>query len=387
MAVVRSVGLEQSDRLSERRNVERPLNVLFLAWRDLAHPQAGGSEVLVDRLAAGLVAHGHRTALVCGAPREHRSYPVVENGGTYSQYLRAPLAYWRWFRTVDVVVDVENGVPFFSPFWRQGPVVCLVHHIHTDQWAARFRWPMSSVGSGLERRVMPWTYRHSLFVAVSNSTVASLHDLGVPPSHIRLVSNGVDLAETRPPKSPVPLFVAISRLVPHKRVDLLLRVWREVRPRIGGTLVIVGTGPEEERLRAMAPAGVEFRGHVPDAEKSSLLGQAWFFVHAAHHEGWGISIMEAAATGTPSLAIDAPGVRDAVLDGRTGILATSETAMAASWVRLARDSSLRRQLGTAALKRALSFTWAETVNTFIAVLRESIARTESPRPDAARQGN
>ena len=95
------------------------MRVLFLAWRDLAHPQAGGSEVLVDRLARGLIDRGHDAAVLCGGPVGARSYPVVDAGGTYSQYLRVPFAYHRHFSDVDLVVDVENGIPFFSPLWRR----------------------------------------------------------------------------------------------------------------------------------------------------------------------------------------------------------------------------------------------------------------------------
>src|SRR3954471_14168090 len=96
----------------------RPLRVLFVSWRDMAHPQAGGSELLVDRLARGLIQRGHEAALVCGGPVGQHEYPVADAGGTYGQYVRAPLAYWRHFGDADLVVDVENGLPFFSPLWR-----------------------------------------------------------------------------------------------------------------------------------------------------------------------------------------------------------------------------------------------------------------------------
>src|SRR5258708_3188326 len=101
-------------------------HLLFVAWRDLANPRAGGSEVLVDRLADGMTARGDQVTLLCGGPAGEHSYRVIRNGGTYSQFLRAPLAYQR-LRDCDLVVEVCNGMPFFAPLWSRRPLVCLVN--------------------------------------------------------------------------------------------------------------------------------------------------------------------------------------------------------------------------------------------------------------------
>ena len=161
--------------------VERgPLRIGFAAWRDLAHPQAGGSEVLLDRLARGCLVRGHDVRLMCGGPVGVRPYPVEDLGGEFTQYLRAPIAYARKMRDRDVFVDVSNGIPFFAPLWRRRPVVCLVHHIHAAQWRLRFAPPVSSVGWALERRGVPLVYRRARFIAVSPSTAVGLEGLGIP---------------------------------------------------------------------------------------------------------------------------------------------------------------------------------------------------------------
>ena len=75
---------------------ERCADVLELCGlSDLANRRAGGSEVLVDQLATGLLARGHHVTLLCAGPVAERPYLVRRNGGTYSQFLRAPLAYLR----------------------------------------------------------------------------------------------------------------------------------------------------------------------------------------------------------------------------------------------------------------------------------------------------
>ena len=118
-------------------------NILFIAWRDLANPLAGGSEVLVDQLATGLVARGHQVTLLCGGPVAERPYHVRRAGGTYSQFFRAPIAYLRNFRDTDLIVEVCNGMPFLVPLWSRRPTICLVNHVHAELWPIRFRPPVT----------------------------------------------------------------------------------------------------------------------------------------------------------------------------------------------------------------------------------------------------
>ncbi|MBV9194492.1 MAG: glycosyltransferase family 4 protein [Solirubrobacterales bacterium] len=359
---------------------DRPLRVTFLTWRDLAHPQAGGSEVLIDRLAQGCVERGHDVTLMCGGPLARHPYRAHDLGGEFGQYLRAPLAYARHARGADVIVDVENGVPFFSPLWSRAPVVCLVHHVHGPQWRLRFNRAVAAVGWALERRAMPVVYRRAPFIAMSPSTAAALGQIGVPQRSITVMVNGVDIpAQNGHVRSPEPLFVALGRLVAHKRLDLLLRAWERVRPRVGGRLVIAGAGPELARLQATAGPGAEVLGPVSEAEKRRLLSSAWLLVHPAMHEGWGIVVMEAAAHATPTLAFDVAGVRDAVVRDVTGVLVDDEDALVRRWLELAGDGERREQLGQAALARAREFSWAQTVDRFDALVRAAAAPRRSTR--------
>ena len=358
---------------------DRRLRIVICAWRDLAHPWAGGSEVLIDRIASGMTRQGHDVTLLAGGRTQEREYRVVRNGSQYSQYLRAPLKYLADFRDADLVVDVCNGMPFLAPLWRRGPSICFVNHVHTDQWEAWFPPAVASFGRTVEGRLMPFAYRRSLFVAVSPSTAASLEGLGVDADRIRIVHNGVDLPQKIVQKSEEPLFLAVGRLVPHKRVDLLLRVWERIREQVGGRLVIVGSGPEQRVLADLAGEGVELRGQVSEAEKARLLGEAWFLVHPSMLEGWGLVIMEAAAAGTPALGFRVPGVRDSIVDGVSGDLVDSEQELATQWVNLAADSARREALGAAARQVAARYSWQNTVDAFESVALEATARAETKR--------
>lgn len=350
------------------------MRILVAAWRDLANELAGGSEVLIDHLCAGLTARGHDVTLLCANPvGTGHPYPVQPNGGTIDQYLRAPLAYWRHHRDADLVVDVANGVSYYAPFWRRGPSLCLVNHIHTEQWAQWFPAPIAAVGRTLELRAMPAAYRNRLFVAVSPSTADELVAMGVDRERIRIIINGTELPEAPGAEGPEPLFVGLGRLVPHKRFELAVEAFNQIQPLVGGRLVIAGDGPERARLEAMAGPGVELPGRISEDDKRDLLASAWLMVHPASHEGWGLVITEAAAYGTPSLAFRVPGLQDSIVDGMSGVLVDRPEQLAEEWLALARDPARRARLRQGALRRAAACSWDATVERFEEICEEAVA--------------
>jgi len=356
-----------------------PRHILFVAWRDLANPRAGGSEVLIDRLAEGMTAGGDRVTLLCGGPVAERGYQVIRSGGTYTQFLRAPVHYRRRLRECDLVIEVCNGMPFFTPLWCRKPMVCLVNHVHTELWDVRLPRPFSTVGRYAESVLMPRAHRENLFLTVSSSTAAALAAIGVSEDRIRTVCNGVEQPQPLTPKSREPLFLALGRLTDYKRIDLLLRLWERVRHVVGGRLVIAGDGPERARIEALAGPGVVVTGRVSEEEKHRLLCSAWLLLHPAMIEGWGIVIAEAAIRGTPGIGFDVPGLRDSVVDGETGVLVRSEGQFASAWASLALDYRTRGALARAARERALRLHWSAAVEGFAAVADEAVARAGAAR--------
>ncbi|WP_416965435.1 glycosyltransferase family 4 protein [Streptomyces sp. Agncl-13] len=352
-----------------------PRRIVFLAHRDLDNPQAGGSELLVDRLADGLTRLGHQVTLLCGGPAAYRDYRVVSAGSTYGHFLRARTAFAQQIGDCDLLVEVCNGMPYFAPVWHHGPTLCLVNHVHTDLWKMRFGGPMAPaarIGRRLEHWALTGAQRRGLLVAVSPSTACALRGIGVERERIRVVHNGVEEPGPRAARSVEPLFVAVGRLVEYKRIDLLLRLWERVRPVVGGRLVIVGDGPERERLEQLAGPGVEFTGHVSEARKHELLCAAWLLLHPSALEGWGLVVTEAAARETPAIAFDVPGLRDSVVDGETGVLARGESSFAAAWCALALSAHRREVMGKAACDLAGRYRWDRTVRQFRLVAGEAV---------------
>ncbi|MEU9851788.1 glycosyltransferase family 4 protein [Streptomyces sp. NPDC047974] len=364
---------------SRARRSEPPRRVVFLAHRGVGNPAAGGSELLIDQIATGLTEFGHDVTLLCGGTAAPRPYRVVSAGGPFGHFVTARSAFRRHIGSCDLLVEVCNGMPYLSPLWHRGPTVCLVNHVHTDLWGMRFPRPVARTGRLLEHWALARAHRGNLLIAVSPSTEAALHAIGVPPERIRVVHNGVHDPAPRTARSPEPVFLVLGRLVDYKRVDLLLRLWERVRPVTGGRLVVVGDGPERERLRRLAGDGVEFTGHVSEEEKHRLLCEAWLLLHPAAVEGWGLVVTEAGARGTPTLGFDVPGLRDSVRDGVTGVLARGESSFAAAWCALALDTGRREAMGEAAARLAAEFRWSRTVRRFRAIASEAV-ETAGPPP-------
>ena len=226
---------------------------------------------------------------------------------------------------------------------------------------------------------MPLVYRRIPFVANSASTASALEAIGVESDRIDIVHPGADRPTTTGvDRQQTPLFVCVGRLMPHKRIDLLLRAWDRVRPVVGGRLVVIGDGPERRSLEALAGDGVEFAGKAHEEDKWRLLSQAWGLIHSAQHEGWGIVITEAAMVGTPSIGFDAPGVRDAIVDGESGVLVNSEEELVARWIEFATDKVLRERLSVGARRHAALFDWDQVARDFEAVATKVVQ--SAPRP-------
>jgi glycosyltransferase involved in cell wall biosynthesis len=309
--------------------------VLVLNWRDTRHPEAGGAEQYMHQIARRWVSQGVRVTWLTARPEGLAAHEVIDGieiirfGGPLSLYPLTALWLLRTRGKFDAVVDCQNGIPFFSPLFAGAgvPVVQVVHHVHQDQFSTRFSPPMAAVGRFLEGRMARWVYGSRAIVAVSPSTRLELRRRLGFRGPIFVVPNGtIDVPTLRGSRELDPTIVVVSRLVPHKRIDLLLGQIAVVAGRIPRLRVdIVGDGPERSRLQNLAldlglQTIVTFHGYQCTEVRDNLLSRAWVTTSTAAAEGWGCSVIEAAAWGVPCVALNVPGICDSVLHGRTGWL-------------------------------------------------------------------
>jgi glycosyltransferase involved in cell wall biosynthesis len=373
---------------------EGTARVVICNWRDLRHPEGGGSERFVESVAAELAAMGNTVTVVCaavrGAPREETRDAVRyrRRGGRMTVYLHAAWALLARRVAADVVIDVQNGIPFLSPLVTRRPVVALVHHVHREQWPLLFGPIAARIGWWVESRVAPVLYRRSSYVVVSEATRRELIGLGIDASRIAVVHNGTPtLLAPQLARSATPRVVVLGRLVPHKRVDIVFRAVAMLRDQHPGLLIdVIGRGYHEAALRAEADRlgiaeSVHFHGWVDEQTKADLLAQAWVNAVPSVKEGWALSVVEAASVGTPSIAFaGAGGVEESVVDEVTGVIVSGGAAEFASALgALLTDDGRRGSFGLAARARAAAFTWEQAGRQLAVVLDNQIH--PAPVPD------
>ena len=372
--------------------------ILVMNERDLRHPQAGGAEVHCFEVFRRLVAGGDEVTLLSvsfpGAAAEEwvAGIRVRRLGPRPIYYLRVPAVYRRLRHEAqpDVVVEDLNKFPFFARFWVRDPLVVFAHHFFGRTAFRQTAFPMAAA-LVLAEWLVPRAYRGLPMVAVSPSTRDELVRGGIRAADVRVIPNGLDHEHYRPgtgPRAARPTLLALGRIEPYKRTELLV----DAVARLPGVRLIVagdGTGLAAVRTR-IAACGVgdrvEVRGVVSEDEKVRLLQTAHVIASASEKEGWGLTVLEAAACGTPAVVTDVPGLRDAVRDGETGLLVPpgDAAAMAAAIGGLLEDQALRERLAAGALRWAARFTWDAVAADISAVLDAVRGAAASPRHAAER---
>ncbi|MBK5224649.1 MAG: glycosyltransferase family 4 protein [Acidimicrobiia bacterium] len=372
----------------------------MLAWRDIEDVEAGGSEIHAANVArlwaeAGLDVT-MRASHAQGQPPtvDRDGYHVIRRAGRYLVFPRAvgsELAGRHGER--DALVEIWNGMPFFSPLWATGPRAVWLHHVHAEMWRMVLPPNLARIGDTIESRIAPLIYRRSQLVTLSDSSRDELIDhLGFRADRVSVVPPGIHPRFVPGPegsRSPTPLVVAAGRFMPVKRFDRLIREVAAVREHIADVqLVIIGSGFERVALTQLvddldATSWVTFAGQVDDDTLVELYQRAWVVASTSAREGWGMTITEAAACGTPAVATDISGHRDALDHGVTGLLGSADGTIRGELEKVLGDDELRAKLAANARNRAERFTWEATaVGTLDALIVDAQRRhrrTSSPR--------
>lgn len=370
------------------------MRILVVNWQDWTHPEAGGAEIHLRETFGRLAERGHRVDLLCvdyeGARPEERldGINVIRRGGSRSLFNYAVPGIWRRVlskNAYDVVVDDLNKVPFFIPMFADVPVVALVHHLFGTTIFQETN-PAFGVYLLATETPIPWVYRNCPFIAVSPSTAADLERRGIDPERISVIPNGVPEIDGEAEvleltKSAAPLFVYLGRLKRYKRIDLILEAFARIASETpAARLVVAGTGDERGRLEERAERlGIAdrtaFPGWVEDDEKWRLLRRAWAVLYTSPKEGWGFASIEAQRVGTIAIVSDVPGLRDTVVDGRTGRVVPHEDvdALAAAMRDAIADPAGRTEMEAAAIERARGYTWDAAAERTERVLERAIA--------------
>lgn len=365
------------------------MRLLVVNWQDRENPQAGGAEIHLHEIFGRLAARGHEVTLLCGgwpgcAPRVELDGMQVHRVGTrYTFPLHARRAFAAHHAgRHDLLIEDINKVPLFTPRWGGPPVVGIIPHLFGGTAFQELPAPVAAV-VWLAERPIPWVYRDIPFQVISRSTADDLTARGVPREAIEVIYCGIDAQGYTPApaqRAARPLFAYLGRLKKYKRVDLIIRAFAQLQ-HPDATLEIAGAGDHRPALEQLVASldltgRVRFLGRVSEEEKRSLLRRAWCLMLTSPKEGWGITNLEAAASGTPVIASDSPGIRESVQHGETGYLVRHGDlqGLVHEMQRLASDRSLVERLGVGGRTFAETFTWERTADETEAHLTRVLTR-------------
>jgi len=360
------------------------LRILFVNWRDLSHPAAGGAEVFTEEVGKRLVLSGNEVTIFTAAfdgsePQVCRSgMTIIRKGGKYGVYREARRFVRDNISGFDAIIDEINTVPFRIPsIVREKKVVALIHQLAREIWFYETSFPISVLGYFALEPLWLRSYRCVPTITVSNSTRNDLLKRGF--QHVRCVYNGIGvqpLSEV-PEKAPNPVVIFVGRLVKSKHPDHAISAFKRMRRVLpSAELWILGDGYMRQKLERRSEVGVKLLGRVSNIEKFELLKRAHVLLIPSVREGWGVSVIEANAMGTPAVGYRVPGLKDSVIHGETGFLVQSgdcvELARAAYHVLT--DKDLATKLSKNALNWSSNFSWDGAARTFEHVL-ESYLKT------------
>jgi glycosyltransferase involved in cell wall biosynthesis len=354
--------------------VSAALRVLVLNERDPRHPKAGGAELHVHEIFRRLAEQGVRVTQLSsgfagGAKRETLDGVDVHRLGNLALYYPRVVA--KCIRETrrgrhDVVVECLNKVPFYSPTYSAVPVLAICHHLFGEVAFQQKAWPIAAAVWSSER-LIPALYRKCPVISISESSKDELVARGLREELMRVSYCGIEHPPADPdtdtPRKPVVTY--LGRLEAYKRVDVMLRAMALLSDRFpDARILVIGRGDERAKLEALARElgladRTHFTGFVTDEERNALLSETRVCVCPSEKEGWGLTVIESNATGTPVVARDAPGLRESVRHGETGYLVPtpSPERFARRIGELLEDDALSTRMSRNALAWSKKFDW------------------------------
>ena len=374
-------------RLFSKKGAENVhgLKILVFNWRDTKHAWAGGAEVYLHEIAKEWTKNGNKVTIFCGNDQKNPRHDkidgidIVRRGGFYTVYVWGFIYYLLYFRGKhDVVIDSQNGVPFFTPFYVKEPKVLLIHHVHQEVFRKHLPLPLSTIARFIEGTLMPWVYKNQKIITVSSSSKGEIINLGLGEDKtVEVVPPGVNVPKNvHVKKTSHPSFIYLGRIKPYKNIDVAIKAFALfAKENPSARLTIAGEGESSSDLRQLAQGlslgdKVNFVGRVSDSKKYELLAAHWVAIQPSSIEGWGITVIEANGCGTPVIASDVNGLKDSVLDGKTGVLVEAQkpVLLARAMTSLVTDLDLLWKLSSNAKVWSHSFSWEEAAEKFINIL-------------------
>jgi len=350
------------------------MKILILNWRDIKHPLAGGAEIATQEHAKAWVSSGHDVIMFSSEfPKGKREeiidgVRIIRGGNHYTVHLRAAYYYLKYLRgKIDFVVDEFHFIPFFTPLYVTQKKIAYIHEVAGKNWFKNIYFPLSLIGYLIEPLFF-LLYRKTRFMTVSNSTREDLIRFGLKKHMITIIYNGIAKFNSRKTQAKNPVVLYLGKLAIDKGIEDAIHAFSKVHfQRTDCIFWIVGKeekkGYKNRLVKLVNRLGIEksvtFYGYVSELDKFNIYKTAWVLIHSSLKEGWGLTVIEAASQGCVTVGYDTAGLRDSILDKKTGLLVDYRNinSLALSVLKIIEDKNLRETLGKNAVKMSADFSW------------------------------
>ncbi|OGD86456.1 hypothetical protein A2Z23_00635 [Candidatus Curtissbacteria bacterium RBG_16_39_7] len=367
------------------------MRILIFNWRDIKNPNFGGAEIATHEIAKRLVAWGHEVTLFSSrfhSGKEEESVDgvkVLRAGSPFTVHLAAFWNYQKKFKgNFDLVIDQIHGLPFFTPLYVKEPKIAYIHEVAKNIWFWEWPLPVALAGFLGDFLLFRLFYRNTNFITGSNSTLNDLQSVGIPKKNIKIVRYGVPKKTVSQSyrKEKYPAVIFVGRIYRAKRIEEILKAAKlliKKYPKL--QLWIVGKGKKkyEENLKKLVnrlkiDPCTKFYGFLDEKKKFELISKAWVICATSVKEGWGLTIVEAASVGTPAVVYNVGGLKEVVINNKTGIICQKNTpeSLAQNILKLISDQKLRSKLEENATIFASSFSWEKTAKEFASVINQVV---------------
>jgi glycosyltransferase involved in cell wall biosynthesis len=344
---------------------------LILNRRCIRHPERGGAEVYTYHLARALVEQGARVEWFSSKPGGIKSEEEIDGirfirkGNEFTTHFYGFL--YALKNRDRLIIDEFNGIGFFT-FYMKNSIV-LIHQLYNEFWTAELG--ISGYPLKFAEKLLLWMYRNKPAITVSISTFNDLRDIGF--QDIKIIHNGLDIEplENVTEKGHRLTFVYLGRLKKTKRPEDAIRAFMLIQQKIpDAELIIIGDGPlfYELKTKYCNMKGIKFLGYLDDKNKYEVLKKAHFLLVPSIREGWGQVVIQANAMGVPAIGYDVAGLRDSILDSKTGMLAKDFKEMSSNAIKLWQDRERYKAMCKNSINWAKKFSWEKTKKDFLSYL-------------------
>jgi len=355
------------------------MNILWLTWRDIKNPEAGGAEKVAIEVASRLVKDQIPVTLFsshfANAKNQEnvRGVKIVRRGGLITCRLFAFLYYIRRTNEFDLIIDEINTIPFLTPLWAKNKSITIIYQLAKEYWFKKIIWPLNIVGYLLESLMLS-IYKNQKVLTLSSSTMNDLYKFKF--SDVNIFPTGTD-HKGKIPTIKKPLIIFLGRLTKAKNPEDAIKAFKFIYSKLPVyQLYIIGRGKDTyvKYLRNLASSlnlsnKIHFLGFVSDKEKIRLLKEAKLILIPSIREGWGLVVNEANATGCVPIGYDIAGLKDSIKNNVTGLLVKSRPdSLAQAALKVLRNDKLRKKLIQNGFKLSQQYSWEKTYQDFKAFL-------------------